>query len=145
MDTQVLTWLQANLGRQFKSPRVEVFGRRTEVFEITSIKPDRVYIRFGQNTHEALPLLFSMFDRVLDCLRDQDRPVRLGAKVNPPYEANTIEAVIWQRPYPGGFTNSYKAGPHVCDILVLAGLAEYLTVLNPKTSRRVQGVKVISN
>ena len=103
MDARILAWLEANRGKLFASPRSEVFGRRTEDFEIVSIKSDRVYIRFAGTSHVALPLIFSMFDRVLDCLqKNQGKPVRLGAKVSPPYENDTLEAAIWTKPFPAG-------------------------------------------
>ena len=144
MDDRVLNWLEANKGKVFTSPRGEVFGRRTDDFEIVSIRPDRVYIRFVGTSHVALPLIFSMFDRVLNCLREnQGKPVRIGAKVNPPYENDTLEGEIWKKPYPAGLNNSYKAAPHVCDILVLVGLAEYFKVRNPLTGRKVQSAQLI--
>lgn len=144
MDVRILAWLEANKGKLFTSPRSEVFGRRTEDFEIVSIKSDRVYIRFAGTSHVALPLIFSMFDRVLNCLQEnQGKPVRLGAKISPPYENDTLEAAIWKEPFPAGLNSSYKAAPHVCDILVLVGLVEYVKVRNPLTTRIVQGAKLI--
>lgn len=144
MDARILGWLEANRGKLFASPRSEVFGRQTKDFEVVSIKSDRVYIRFAGTKHVALPLIFPMFDRVLDCLRaNQGKPVRLGAKVSPPYENDTLEAEIWRSPYPAGLKSSYKAAPHICDILVLAGKAEYVKVRNPLTTRIVQSTKLI--
>jgi hypothetical protein len=144
MDARILGWLEANRAKLFASPRSEVFGRRTEDFEIVSIKSDRVYIRFAGTAHVALPLIFSMFDRVLDCLQEnQGKPVRLGAKVSPPYENDTLEAAIWKKPFPTGLNSSYKAAPHICDILVLSGIVEYVKVENPLTTLIVQGAKLI--
>jgi hypothetical protein len=86
-----------------------------------------------------------MFDRTLKYLQEnRGRAVRLGAKLAPPYEFDTLEGQIWKKPYPTGNT-SYKASPHVCDILALAGLVEYVLVLNPETLRKVQGVKLLDN
>jgi hypothetical protein len=145
VDTLIFTWLQENKGKIFASPRNDVFGARTEDFEIVNIRPDRVSIRFIGAANTPLSLIFSMFDRVLDCLREnQGNPVRIGAKVNPPYENNTLEQAIWRQPYPAGLNNSYKAAPHVCDILVLAGLAEYIKITNPLTGRNVQSVRLLN-
>ena len=121
----LLEWLNNNQDKFFSSPRNDTFGRKTRDFIITSVKADRVNIKFEEKF--SLPLLFTMFDRALDCLSlVPDKSVRLGAKVNPPYEPNTLEEVIWKKPYPGGYTNSYKVAPHICDILVLAGLQNML-------------------
>jgi len=60
MDDRVLNWLKENRGKVFASPRSEVFGVRTHDFEIISLRPDRVYIRFDGASHVALPLIFSI-------------------------------------------------------------------------------------
>jgi hypothetical protein len=68
--------------------------------------------------------------------------IRLGVKVSPPYGNDTLEAAIWTKPFPAVLNSSYKAAPHVCDILILAGMAEYVKVKNPLTTRMVQGAKL---
>jgi len=143
MDERVLNWLHANQGKTFASPRDAIFGTKTQVFKISSVHNDRVYIKFGNNRYEALPLVFSMFDRVLDDLTiNKGKAVRLGAKVEPPYDNESLEAVIWKQPYPV-FNVPYKASPHVCDILCLAGLIKYVRAVNPKSGRKVQAAKLI--
>jgi hypothetical protein len=142
MDKRVLNWLLNNKGRVFVSPRDEAYGSHTKDFEISSIKQDRVYVKFNGNKYVALPLVFQMFDRVLDYLAaNKTRAVRLGAKFAPPYDNETLESVIWKKPHPVR-TVPYKASPHVCDILCLAGLIEYVSTTNPMTGRRVQAVKL---
>lgn len=102
---------------------------------------NRVNIDFVGSKYHALPLYFWMFDRTLDYLREnKDRPVRLGAKINPPYKPDTIEEQIWKGE--GGIC-PYKAAPHICDILALAGLVEYILIVDPETERKVQGVRLI--
>jgi hypothetical protein len=142
MDERVLKWLKANKGKVFASPRNEVFKEQTRDFELLGIVDDRVNIRFVGG-YPALPLYFWMFDRTLKYIQEnRSRAIRLGARLVPPYESDTVEGQIWKEPYPTGNT-SYKASPHVCDILVLAGLVEYVLVLNPETYRKVQGVKLV--
>ncbi len=142
MDKRVLNWLLENKGKVFPSPRDEAFGSNTKDFEISSITQGRVYIKFGGNKYEALPLVFPMFDRILDYLaKNKTRAVRIGAKIIPPYDNDSLEGAIWKEPYPVG-TVPYKASPHVCDILCLAGLIKYVSAINPMTGRRVQAVKL---
>jgi len=144
MDERVMKWVKANTGKVFASPR-EVSKRPTQRFEVVGIVGESVRIRFARSPHPALPLCFWMFDRTLKYLQEnRGRAVRLGAKLAPPYESDTLEGQIWKKPYPTGNT-SYKASPHVCDILALAGLVEYVLVLNPETLRKVQGVKLLDN
>jgi hypothetical protein len=143
MDEQVLKWLKVNKGKVFASPRKEVFKEQTRDFELSGIADDRVSVRFVGSKYPALPLYFWMFDRTLKYIHEnKGRTVRLGAKLVPPYESDTVEGQIWKKPYPTGNT-SYKAAPHVCDILVLAGLVKYFPVFNPETRRKVQGVKLL--
>lgn len=142
MDKQVLNWLIENKGRVFASPRDEVFGSHTKDLKISSIGQDRVYVKFGGKKYEALPLVFPMFDRVLKYLvENKTSAVRVGARIAPPYDNETLESVIWKKPYPVG-TVPYKAAPHICDILCLAGLIKYVSAINPMTGRRVQAVKL---
>jgi hypothetical protein len=143
MDERVLKWLRANKGKVFASPRNEVFKVKTKDFELLGIVDDRVNIRFVRSKYPALPLCFWMFDRALEYIQENEgRAVRLGAKLVPPYEPDTVEGHIWRKPYPTGNT-SYKAGPHVCDILTLAGLIKYVPILKTGTRKRLQGVKLL--
>lgn len=140
MDERVLKWLKANTGKVFASPR----NARAHDLKLLGIFDDGVRVHFVGSEYRALPLRFWMFDRTLEYIREnKDRAVRLGAKLIPPYESDTVEGQIWKKPYPTGNT-SYKAAPHICDILALAGLVEYVLVLDPKTCRRVQAVKLLN-
>jgi hypothetical protein len=143
MDERVLKWLKANKGKVFASPRNDVFKRKTRDLELLCMVDDRVNIRFVGRKYPALPLYFWMFDRTLKYIQEnKGRAVRLGTRLIPPYESGTVEGQIWKKPYPTGHA-SYKTAPHVCDILALAGLMEYVLVLNPETRRKVQGVKLL--
>ena len=139
MFEKVLAWLKENEGRIFQSPR-----RRAQNFKIVNIeeKRKRVKIRFLESKYPALPLTFWMFDRTLQYLnKNKGRFIRLGAKLQPPYGKDTIEGIIWRKPNPEGKT-PYKASSHVCDILALAGIAEYGYAINPSTNRKVQAVRI---
>jgi hypothetical protein len=145
MDERVVKWLRTNIGEIFDSPRRKAFDKPTQRFEVVSIVEESVRIRFAKSHYPALPLCFWMFDRTQKYLQEnKGRAVRLGAKLTPPYESDTVEGQIWKKPYPTG-NASYKASPHVCDILALAGLVEYVLVLKPETLRKVQGVKLLDN
>ena len=54
MDNLVRSWLEANVGKLFASPRNKAFNRRTKDFEIVSISSDRVNIRFVESKYPAL-------------------------------------------------------------------------------------------
>ncbi len=142
MDEWVLAWLKNNKGETFKSPRENTFGSKTYKIKIREINDDleRVEISFVGGT-PGLPLFFWMFDRVLTFIEtDKDRVVRLGARVEPPFDPDTVEGEIWKEPHPTPST-PYKVAPHICDLLVLGGIAEYQKTKNPKTDRIVQGIR----
>ena len=141
MDDRILAWLKHHKGQTFPSPREVAFGSKTLPFKIIEIneKLEKVKINFIGGT-PGLPLFFWMFDRALVFIKaNRDRAVRLGARVQRPYDPDTVEGKIWEEPllYP----SPYKASPHVCDLLVLAGLATYQKTKNPKTHQIVQGIK----
>ena len=142
MDEHLLNWLQSNEGETFKSPRNEIFKRKRYDFEITNVEENRVRIYFVGSKYPALPLYFWMFDRTIEYLKkNENNIIRLGAKVQPPYEIDTIEGQIWKIPYPDVST-SYKVAPHVCDILALAKMVDY-SLVNTKVRKNLQGVKYV--
>jgi hypothetical protein len=144
MDERVLNWLKVNVGETFESPRSKVSKRKKYDLRVVSVGSNRVNIDFVRSKYHAMPLYFWMFDRTLKYLQENEgRAVRLGAKLIPPYESDTVEGQIWRKPCLTGNT-SYKAAPHVCDILALASLVEYVLASNPETCRKVQAVKLLS-
>jgi hypothetical protein len=143
MDERVWKWLKANKGKVFVSPRKEIFKVKTKDFELLGVVDDIVNIRFARRNHPAMPLYFWMFNRTLEYIHEnKDRAVRLGTKLVPPYEFDTVEGQIWRKPDPTG-KSSYKAAPHVCDILALAGLIKHVSILKTGTRRRLQGVELL--
>ena len=121
MNHQILNWLKNNIGKTFPSPRDKVFPlkkvrRQIKILQVDDQKK-KIRIEFvGGNP--ALPLYFWMFDRTMDYMqKNLNRPVRLGAKIKPPFSNNTVEGEIWKIPYPHPPNTSYKSSPHICDIL----------------------------
>jgi hypothetical protein len=144
MDERILEWLKNKRGHTFKSPREEAFCTETHPVNIVEIdeRYGKVKIDFEGGT-QGLPLFFWMIDRALKFIEsNKERIVRLGAKVKRPFDPDTVEGKIWEEPllYP----TPYKAAPHVCDLLVLAGLAKYQKTRNPVSRRIVQGIKCVT-
>jgi hypothetical protein len=140
MDERILAWIKRNIGNTLIS-RPESLP-----FRIKKVDEQRKQLKFvflNRNDHtekNALPLCFEMFERALTYLEiNKERMVRLGAKVKPPYDLDTIEGQIWRQPHV--YPTPFKASPHVCDIIVLSRLAEYGFVENPRTGRTVQGIR----
>ncbi|GAG93923.1 unnamed protein product, partial [marine sediment metagenome] len=108
--------------------------------KIVAVHEDKVTFDFVERRTKALPLHFWMFDLALKHLKaNKDKFIMLGARVKPPFDDDTIEGKIWKEPYP--HSSPYKVSPHICDYLVLSGVAKYRKEPNPKTGRAVQGIK----
>ena len=142
MNKQLLSWLNKNTGKIFRSPREAVFRCKPYPLKLVAVdeKKEVLTIDFIGGKSKALPLYFWMFNRTIDYLdANKMRYIWLGAKVAPPYYNDTIEGEIWKEPYP--HTSPYRVSPFICDFLVLSGLAEYAPLKNPKTGRNLQGIK----
>lgn len=145
LDDRILKWLIKNQGNTFSSPRKAVFDRNPQDFTIVDVNMEnkRILIRFKNSQYPALPLYFWMFERTMrvpNVNKDMCHP--LGAKLQPPYDVDSVEGQIWKEPVPSG-KKSYKVSPHVCDIIALVGLIEYGYAENQSTGRRVQGIRLV--
>jgi hypothetical protein len=131
--------LRGNVGKTFKSLKP-----RAKDIQILAVDDEshRVKLQFVGGV-TALPLYFWMFDRTINYLVRNNGAVRIGAKVAPPFDDDTIEGQIWLEPHPKPPMTPFKAAPHVCDLLVHAGIGKYDDVINPLTNRKVQGIRYL--
>lgn len=142
MNERVLYWLKSHVGEEFESPRKKIFKRNVMDVKILSVGFDKVKIHFVGSKYEALPIYFWMFDRTIDYLtQNKEACIRIGTRLQPPYEPDTIEGKIWKEPFLTVNT-PYKVAPHICDILSLSGVSIYCHAFNNKTKRTVQGMKI---
>jgi hypothetical protein len=98
----------------------------------------RISIKFIGGKSNGLPLYSWMFKRVKERLERSRGFIPIGARLAPPYPVGSLEAAIWE-----GKRSPYKAAPHVCDILVDAGLVVYGMCPNLDTGRMVQAARLI--
>ena len=146
MDKHLLEWLKLNLGETFESPRKTKFKERIAIqdFKIVDVNEGKelVKIRF-MSSGTILPLEFWRFDKALEVI-SKGEPVRLGTRLVAE-DPSTLEYALQEHAKKRyGRKADTKTAPHVCDILVLSGVAEYDYVKNPKTKRKNQAVKKIS-
>jgi len=132
--------MKANIGRT-----IDPLRKNALPFKIKAVDEPHKKVNFtfrdrdGVTEKIALPLHFAMFERALTYLEaNKAGMVRLGAKVKPPYDQDTVEGQIWRQPYV--CPTPFKASPHVCDIIALSGLAEYGRVKNHRTGHEVQAI-----
>ena len=146
MNTQLLQWVYANIGKTFVSPRKSIFGRNPYDFIIKKVDEENECLRieFIKGNSVALPLYFSMFDRVLNYLMmAPSLTYPIGARIQPPYPKESIEGEIWREPKL--YSSNYKAAPHILDVLALCGFVEYGYTRSRENGRRVQGAKFNSD
>lgn len=144
--TWVLNWMKKNIGKTYRSPR-EFLNKRCRskkpsTIKIVAVHEDRVTFDFVEKKTKALPLYFWMFDRALQYLiSNRDRYVMLGARVKAPFIEDSVEGKIWEEPYP--HSSPYKISPHICDYIVLSGIAKYGCIENPKRKKNSKGKKFV--
>lgn len=141
MNKNILNWLNENVGNMFESPRRK-YNPKVYPIKIIHVDEEKEILRIGFVGGSKCPALrFWMFERALDYIRSKkNKIVKLGTKVAPPYDEDTIEGQIWREPFIKPPKSPFKASPHVCDILVLVGLSIYEKTKNLK-GRSVQGIK----
>lgn len=137
--------MKSNLNRIFESPCKTVFkGKRVpQDFKIVEVNEEKgvVKIQFV-NTGAVLPLGFWRFDKTVEVL-SKGEWVRLGTRLYAD-EPSTIEWTLQEHTKKiYGRKADTKTAPHICDILVVFGIAKYGYVENPISKRKNQAVKKI--
>ncbi len=146
MNEQLLKWLKSNRNQTFESPRRTVFGTKAQRFEIMKVNKAKgiVEVEFKKR-FTPLRLEFWRFETTLDLLeKNRGKWTRLGANFDS-NDPNTIEYNIQTkaRQIHSKRKIDYKSAPHVCDILVLYGMAEYGKTINPNTGRENQAIRLV--
>ena len=145
MDKRLKEWLKSNLSQSFESPRGTIFKTKTQRFRIIKVNEPKgiVEIKFSK-IGTVLRLEFWRFETALEILeRNRDEWTRLGTRIDSD-DPNTLEWQIQRRArqiHPNRNID-LKSAPHVCDILVLTGIAEYGRAINPNTERPNQAVRL---
>jgi len=146
MDENLLEWLKSNLNLSFEPPRATIFKTKTQRFRIVEVNEAKgiVKIEFSKQFTE-LRLEFWRFETTLVFLeRNRGKWTRLGTRIDSD-DPDTIEWQIQQKAkhiHPNRHID-YKSAPHVCDLLVLSGIAEYGKTINPMTDRENQAIRLV--
>lgn len=146
MDRRLLGWLKSKRNQSFDSPRGSVFKTKTQRFRIVKVEEAKrlVEIEFSKQ-FTLLRLEFWRFETAMEMLeRNRGKWTRLGTRINAD-DPDTIEWQIQRKArqiHPNRHID-LKSAPHVCDILVLSGIAEYGRAVNPMTKRENQAIRLI--
>jgi len=146
MNEQLLKWLRSNRNQSFDSPRRTIFGTNTQRFEIIKVNEAKgiVEIEFKKR-YTRLRLEFWRFETTLVFLeRNRGKWTRLATKFYSD-DPDTVEYQIQRKArqvHPNRHVD-LKSASHVCDLLVLSGIAEYGRTLNPMTYRENQAIRLV--
>lgn len=146
MDESLVKWLKSNQNRSFESPRRTIFKRQTQRFKIIEVNEAKQFIEIEfSKQYTVLRLEFWRFETALEILsKNRGKWTRLGTRIYAD-DPDTIEWQIQKKAkqiHPNRHVD-LKSAPHICDILILCGIAEYGRAINPITKRENQAVRLV--
>lgn len=146
MNVKLHNWIKENMNKNLESPRSYVFkrGRKPQEFKVIELNEllQRIKIEFQKN-RTILPIKFWRFDQAIKFLSKKRDFVRLGTRLYAD-DLDTLEGHLQGHGMKRhNRKTDTKTAPHVGDLLVLTGLAEYGWMKNPYSGRRNQAIKLI--
>lgn len=146
MNEDLLKWLKSNQYRSLESPRKTIFGTKTQRFEIVEVNEAKQFVKVEfSKVGTVLRLEFWRFETAFEMLeRNRGKWTRLGTRVYAD-DPDTIEWQIQKKAkeiHPNRHVD-LKSAPHICDILVLSGFAEYGRTIKPLTKRENQAARLV--
>ena len=148
MDKVLLEWVKSNRRVSLESPRRAIFHTKTQRFKIIRVDKVKRFIEMEFSKHfTVLRLEFWRFNTALKVLRrNRGEWIRLGTR----FDSEDPDTIEWQiqnraRQIHPNRRVDLKSAPHVCDMLVLSGIAEYGRAVNPKTGRENQAIRLVES
>ena len=143
MAELVLDWCKSNRGRALTSPRRKFSPAKTpQDFSIVEVDDSKSQLRIQfLESGTILPLEYWRLESSMEFLAGKPDYVWIGARIGEPgYDSleNHLKTISKKR---YGRKTDTKTAPHIGDLLVLAGLADYGWTKS-REGRRVQGIKL---
>ena len=134
--------LSAYIGKWITPPRIKAFNTRAQKYKLVKMNESENYLEIKFESGTVLRLHYWRFNKVIDVLtKAGERYVQVGSKIYSE-STDTIEGILRREAllmvYP--YAN-LRTAPFVCDLIVLCGIAQYGYTVNPRTLRKVQGVR----
>jgi len=139
----LLDWCRSNEGKALSSPRRKFsIGKTPQDFSILQVNDSKSQLRIQfLESGTILPLEYWRIKSAIEFLTGRSDYVWIGARIGEP-EGISLEnhlKTISKKMY--GRKADTKTAPHVSDLLVLAGLADY-DWTKSREGRKVQGIKL---
>ena len=142
----LLTFMINNKGNEFESPR-KIFkhGRVPQNFTIIEINESKNRIKIQFKSETVLPIEYWRLKESISFIANNDF-VPIGASVSENYHINSLEGRLKEKAKNDFINKSTdtKTAPHIADLLVLSGIAEFGDAYSIK-NRKVQGIRLKSN
>lgn len=130
------------MGKMVTPPRNKAFNIEAQRYLIIKMNEPAqgVDCRFESGT--PIRLHYWRFNHVIDMLnKTKTEYIPIGSSYNPE-KTYTIEGSLMKEAKEKGYPSAgLRTAPFVCDLIVHCGYAEYGYTKNPKTDRKVQGIR----
>lgn len=139
----LLAFMKKNKDEEFESPR-KIFkhGRSPQKFTIMDINESKNRIKIQFESETVLPIEYWRLKESISFI-DRDDFVPIGASVSENYQINSLEGKLKEKAKSNSEKSTdTKTAPHIADLLVLSGIAEfgYAYSIN---GRKVQGIRKV--
>ena len=140
----LLECLKEYEGKWITPPRNEVFNVNAQRYQIIKVNEDSQGVDCKFESGTPIRLHFWRFNHVVDILNAaKGEYVQVGSSLNSEYD-DTIEGGLVKKAVEEGYLSAgLRTAPFVCDLIVQCGYAEYGVTVNPRTGRKVQGIRRI--
>jgi len=135
----VLNWCKSNVGKVFSSPRSKFSIKRTpQDFSILEVDDSKSQLRIQfLESGTILPLEYWRIKSSIEFLTGKSGYVSIGSSISEPV-GFSLGHYLKEK---SGRKADTKTAPHIGDLLVLAGLADYEWTKS-REGRKVQGIKL---
>ncbi|WP_440955555.1 hypothetical protein ACSAZK_00850 [Methanosarcina sp. Mfa9] len=138
----IKSYVNSNSGKWVESPRNKAFGEnKRQKYQLFQKTPgDKIL--FKLESGNPLYIEIWRFKEAVIFLDASKGPVKIGARISENYPGISLEShliKIAKKIY--NRSSDTKTAPHIADLLVLAGIAEFKHIV-PVMGRKVQGVKL---
>jgi len=134
--------LSKYVGKWITPPRNESFNILAQRYILTIKNDEENYIDLRFESGNPIRLHYWRFNHVVDLIEQtHGEYIPIGSSLNPQHNDN-IEGSLFKEAKDNKHRYAnLRTAPFICDLIVLCGFAEYGNTVNPRTRRKVQGIR----
>ena len=129
-------------GHTHTSPKNKLTRMQSQPYLISHVDTEKKALVIRQNVPLTTYLHYWRFLHVVDMLNNsQGKDIQLESSYHPKYD-DTVEGSLHKRARDVSYaSHRLKTALFVCDVLALGGFCEYVSIVNPRTTQRVIGIR----